>query len=333
MCTCAYIAKSASVFVRAHFKMGQNATRFQTELSVYNFLCGFTLLFVAHILTDPRSATRTKRANTSPFIGQMAHVGYTFAPRGWAFCDDQLLSINSNQALFSLIGTIYGGDGRSTFALPDLRGRVAVGAGLGNGLLPESQGRLSGSETVHLSVNEMPPHTHGTIVPHPDVTWPARRRRLLTVEPSDVMPVVNMRGGNQGFSIRQPYLGVNTVIALAGMFPPRSRRQLSNPDRNTTGRGTMQVDGDGDAISGDETRSRRSSDPYLGEIMMVGYNFAQRGWSFCDGQLLSIYSNQALFSLLGTIYGGDGRSTFALPDLRGRTAVHPGQGPGEHSQK
>ena len=91
----------------------------------------------------------------------------------------------------------------------------------------------------------------------------------------------------------QPFLGVNFVIALQGIFP-----------------------------------SRNSADPFLGEIMMVGFNFAPRGWATCDGQLLPIAQNSALFSLLGTTYGGDGRTTFGLPDLRGRVPVHPGSGPG-----
>jgi microcystin-dependent protein len=91
----------------------------------------------------------------------------------------------------------------------------------------------------------------------------------------------------------QPSLGVNYIIALTGLFP-----------------------------------SRNSADPFLAEIIMFAGNFAPRGWAFCDGQLLAIAQNQSLFSLLGTIYGGDGRTTFALPDLRGRVPVHRGNGPG-----
>lgn len=100
-------------------------------------------------------------------------------------------------------------------------------------------------------------------------------------------------GGNQPFSVRDPSLAVNYIIALQGVFPSRS-----------------------------------SADPFLGEIIMFGGNFAPRGWAFCDGQLLPISSNSALFSILGTTYGGDGRTTFALPDLRGRAAIHEGSGPG-----
>ena len=91
----------------------------------------------------------------------------------------------------------------------------------------------------------------------------------------------------------QPYLGIYHCIALYGVYPSRS-----------------------------------SADPFIGEIMTVGFNFAPRNWAFCDGQLLSIAQNTALFSLLGTTYGGDGRNTFGLPDLRGRVMLHPGNGPG-----
>lgn len=105
--------------------------------------------------------------------------------------------------------------------------------------------------------------------------------------------VINNTGGNQSMNNMQPYLAVNYIIALQGTFPSRS-----------------------------------SMDPFLAEIIMFGGNFAPRGWALCDGQLLPINSNQAVFSLIGTIYGGDGRTTFALPDMRGRTAIHAGNGPG-----
>ena len=100
-------------------------------------------------------------------------------------------------------------------------------------------------------------------------------------------------GTGQAQNNMQPWLGIFHVIALQGLWP-----------------------------------SRNSAEPFIGEIMMVGFNFAPRGWAMCDGQLLSISSYSALFSLLGTTFGGDGRSTFGLPDLRGRTAIHPGSAPG-----
>lgn len=99
-----------------------------------------------------------------PFIAQIIMFGGNFAPRGWAFCNGQLMAISSNQALFSLIGTTYGGDGRSTFALPDLRGRAPIHAGSGPGLTTRRLGARSGTETVTLNQNQMPQHTHFTSV-------------------------------------------------------------------------------------------------------------------------------------------------------------------------
>ena len=95
-----------------------------------------------------------------PFIGEISMVAFTFAPRGWAFCDGQLLAISQNTALFSLIGTTYGGDGRTTFALPDLRGRVPLHMGNGPGLTSRPEGQKGGSETVTLTVSQMPAHNH-----------------------------------------------------------------------------------------------------------------------------------------------------------------------------
>jgi microcystin-dependent protein len=110
--------------------------------------------------------------------------------------------------------------------------------------------------------------------------------------------VVDNTGGGQPVNNMQPYLGINYCIALVGLYP-----------------------------------SRNGAEPFIGEIMIFGGNFAPRGWAFCDGQLLPVSQNTALFSLLGTTYGGDGRTTFALPDLRGRVPLHPGTGPGLSSRQ
>jgi microcystin-dependent protein len=96
-----------------------------------------------------------------PFIGQIMMFGGSFAPRGWAFCEGQLLPISQNAALFSILGTTYGGDGRSTFALPDLRGRVAIHPGSGPGLSNYRLGEKGGVESVALNVNQIPAHSHG----------------------------------------------------------------------------------------------------------------------------------------------------------------------------
>ena len=98
---------------------------------------------------------------SEPFLGEIRAFGFTFAPRGWAMCQGQTMSISQNSALFSLLGTTYGGDGRVTFGLPDLRGRTAISLGQGPGLSTRTQGEQAGSEQVTLNAGQIPPHTHG----------------------------------------------------------------------------------------------------------------------------------------------------------------------------
>ena len=100
---------------------------------------------------------------SEPFLAEIRIVAFNFAPRGWATCDGQLLPISQNQALFSLVGTMYGGDGRTTFGVPDLRGRVPIHRGTGPGLTPRTQGQSGGSETNVLNVNQLPAHSHTII--------------------------------------------------------------------------------------------------------------------------------------------------------------------------
>ncbi len=179
-----------------------------------------------------------------PFLGQIMAVGFNYAPRGWAFCQGQLMSIAQNTALFSLLGTQYGGDGVTTFALPDYRGRVAVGMGQGPGLSNYVQGEVSGTENVTLLQTQMPAHVHplqvsaqvqvSTTNPSADepagafltttgnnfyATSGAPGNNLGGVSASGT---VGQAGGNQPFSILQPFLGTNYIIALEGIYPPRS---------------------------------------------------------------------------------------------------------------
>jgi microcystin-dependent protein len=181
-----------------------------------------------------------------PFIGQIQPFAFNFAPRGWAKCDGTLLSIAQYQALFSLIGATYGGDGRTTFALPDLRGRVALHQGTGPGLSNRQIGQHSGSETTTLNVTNMPSHNHmatGTV--KASFTPPAGGGSLnnpsgsnfsgstgtnvysnqapnVTMAAENVEVVVGNNGGNLPFNNMEPYLVVNWCIALDGIFPPRS---------------------------------------------------------------------------------------------------------------
>ena len=172
-----------------------------------------------------------------PFIGMIVMFGGNFAPRNWALCDGQLLSINANTALFSILGTTFGGDGRTTFGLPELRGRVATHAGTGPGLPNMRLGQKGGSDTVTLNVTQMPSHNHtGVVRAHDDDgNSPAAAGNVLANAPNNVYSTaaadenmagnsVNIanNGGGQAHNNMQPYQAVNYIIALVGIYPSRS---------------------------------------------------------------------------------------------------------------
>lgn len=171
------------------------------------------------------------------FVAEIRIFPYTFAPVGWAFCNGQLLAISQNTALFSLIGTIYGGNGTSTFALPDLRGAVALHAGNGPGLTPRAIGETGGTETVTLLQAEMPAHAHdvetdssaldtslaspsGAVLgnPSPKLIYSSVQKTATVMNPAMIAPT----GGSQPHSNVMPYLVFNHCIALQGIFPARS---------------------------------------------------------------------------------------------------------------
>ena len=167
-----------------------------------------------------------------------------FAPKGWAFCQGQILSISQNTALFSLLGTIYGGNGQTTFALPDLRGRTVVGVGQGPGYSNYSQGQVGGGETTILQVNQMAAHTHtvnvniapacassaGTTnnpndaVYAPDAggnqAYSSAQNGLMKPYPAAI--TMGLQGSNVPFSNRNPYLALNYLICMQGIFPSRN---------------------------------------------------------------------------------------------------------------
>lgn len=173
-----------------------------------------------------------------PFIAQIIMFGGNFAPRGWAFCDGQLLPISQYTALFSIIGTTYGGDGRTTFGLPDLRGRVPIHVGTGVGLPTLRLGQKGGEASVILQVNQIPAHTHSaaiqavsplergtTTVPDPTSAYNAQGGVYATGKNSKMAAdsvLVNQTGGNQPHDNMQPYQVVSYIIALQGTFPSRS---------------------------------------------------------------------------------------------------------------
>ncbi|MEJ1354924.1 MAG: tail fiber protein [Candidatus Sedimenticola sp. (ex Thyasira tokunagai)] len=208
---------------------------------------------------------------TMGFIDLFASHDYG-TPNNYASADGQLLTIAQNTALFSLFGTTYGGDGRTTFALPDLRGRSAIGVGSGPGLTPQALGQIGGVESVTMTEANLPTHSH-TLGSGANSTEPT--------------------GDGQSLTNMQPTIGLRYLVATQGVFPG------GDPDM-----------------------------PMLGEIGLFGGNFVPGGWAAAEGQLLSISQNSALFSLFGTMYGGDGRTTFALPDLSGLLLIGDGAGPG-----
>lgn len=193
-----------------------------------------------------------------PFIAWITMFGGNFAPRGWAFCQGQILSIAQNTALFSLLGTTFGGNGQTTFQLPDLRGRVPLGTGQGPGLPAYNLGEMAGTPTTTLLITNMPAHNH-TAVPNLTTAQSASTAAGTTNTPgSGLVPAtlptigggpggttikgyaaqdntatlassgvsgtiaIGIAGGSQPFSIMQPYLGMNYIIALEGIYPSRN---------------------------------------------------------------------------------------------------------------
>jgi microcystin-dependent protein len=170
-----------------------------------------------------------------PFVAEIRIFPFNFAPKGWAFCNGQLLPISQNTALFSLLGTTYGGDGKSNFALPDLQGNAPMHPGQGPGLSLHDLGETGGSETVTLLQNEMPSHPHGmradaldtadTNVPSPNAAYALSTGGTLyqgaqngQMAPQALPPA----GGDQPHNNLQPYLTLYFNIALQGVFPPRT---------------------------------------------------------------------------------------------------------------
>jgi microcystin-dependent protein len=194
------------------------------------------------------------------FLGEIFTYAFNFAPPGGTLsANGDPLPINQNQAVFSLIGTTYGGNGTTTFALPNLGGVTMLGTGQGPGLSPEQLGVLDGASSVTLTLPELPPDLGGT---------------------------------SQPFDNYQLSLPVTYMICVEGIFP-----------------------------------SRASATGLIGEVMPFAGNFVPTDYLPADGRLLQIADYTALFSLIGTFYGGDGMTTFAVPDLRGRTIIGASSAP------
>jgi microcystin-dependent protein len=234
------------------------------------------------------------------YLAEIRLFATDFVPRGWLPCEGQLLAIAQHQALFSLLGTTYGGDGVTRFAVPDLRGRVPVAVGTGTNL-----GQVGGERAHALTPQELPAHRHGALgsAAAAHTAEPGGARWAATDEPHyapsaqvTMAATTGQTGGSQPHENMPPYLALSYAIATEGLFPSSQ---------------------DGMAVA-----------PFCAEIRLFAGARPPGGWALCQGQLIPIAQNTAVFALLGTTYGGDGRSTFALPDLRDRTPVHAGQQPG-----
>ena len=206
---------------------------------IINFLCGIGILncpnFKNHLFTIKLHFM------DAPFIGSIVLFAGNFAPRGWQFCAGQILPIAQNTALFSILGTTYGGNGQTTFALPDLRGRVPVGQGQGPGLSPYELGEVTGVENVSLIATQMPAHNHLVQVSAGQADSATANNNYLAVAngnfSGDAVTVntyngapggtlggnsISIAGGSQPHDNIQPSLGMNYIIALEGIFPSRN---------------------------------------------------------------------------------------------------------------
>jgi microcystin-dependent protein len=179
---------------------------------------------------------------SQPFVGQLAIFAGNFAPAGWAFCNGQAIAISENPTLFQLLGTTYGGDGQQTFNLPDLRGRVPVHQGQGQGLSPYTIGQSGGVETITLTTQQLPSHAHAPIAPASgDSNTPANTflaseggadaGKVSIYAPFDVnsanmttlLPTsLTIQGGSQPHENLQPFLAINYIISLFGIFPTQN---------------------------------------------------------------------------------------------------------------
>ena len=164
---------------------------------------------------------------SEPFIGEIRMVGFDFAPRGWALCNGQLMQINQNEFLFALLGTQYGGDGETTFALPDLRGRAALHQGTAPGLSPRSVGKKGGAELVTLTTRQLPPHTHsqpagGARTSNKPVGRAPAVGGAYDDPTAKMMAPTGAAGNGEPHENMAPFLVVNFIIALQGVFPSQA---------------------------------------------------------------------------------------------------------------
>lgn len=192
-------------------------------------------LIILFIISFIPSTNSLKAQGDTPYVGQIAYVAFNFTPQGWAECNGQLLPISENEVLFALIGTTYGGDGQTTFALPDTRGRIILGNGQGPGLSNYTIGEKGGSESVNLNINQMPSHSHSVnaVLAEGDDSSatgnvPANTKTLdkeyssASKDTSMNALMISPTGGNQPHENRPPSIALKCIISLYGIFPSRN---------------------------------------------------------------------------------------------------------------
>lgn len=252
------------------------------------------------------------------YLGEIRIFAFEWAPRGWERCDGQTMSMAQSTALGSLLQATYGGNGKTTFQLPDLKGRVPVGYDKRDPNL--ALGAQGGSESVTLTESQVPAHKHALQIstdvsvsddpfskylgtsaggkPYLDASPPPQ---LDPLRPDAIAPA----GQAAPHENRQPYTALNFCVCTTdGIYPVGGRPSNPPYDRD------------------------EPDDRMLCEIRIIASAHVPDGWVPCDGRLLQIRENQAVYSLIGSRFGGDDRKTFAVPDLCGRVPVHIGQGAG-----
>jgi microcystin-dependent protein len=199
-----------------------------------HFFTRLLALITGGIFFGAAKNAHAEAQSNDPFIGEIILFGGNFAPRGWAFCEGQLIAISSNQALFAILGTTYGGDGRTTFALPDLRGRAPIQQGSGPGLSTRRLGEKGGAETHQLTTGEMPSHNHSANAHNGNGSSDNPSGLLPAQNPAGIpeyaagataamaSDAIGNNGGSQAHNNMQPFLGLNYIIALIGTFPSRN---------------------------------------------------------------------------------------------------------------
>ena len=242
-----------------------------------------------------------------PYLGEIRMFGGDTPPDGWAFCNGATLPIDPNITLFSLIGTNFGGDGINTFNLPDLQGRVFVSTDNNEYFV----GATGGAEQVSLLDVNLPSHSHsvscsangGSDTPKGN-TWGPATQPVYSPPASGVLAKamstlgIKPAGDGKPHENMIPFLCVNYIIALFGLFPSR----------------------EGEGV---EEEAAVADDQYLSELRIFPFDFVPRGWMACNGQQLAVNLNPALYALLGNTYGGNS-SFFNLPNLVARVPVHTG---------